>query len=108
MAGNIRLFEKAADGKLVEVEDTPALRGSRRVSRMAAEIDVLFTADEEAQRDAEERRFVMDSEAAIKQQAARELVREAAMTKLMTRLELSRTEAEAIVSGMTATGLPSA
>lgn len=52
MAGRIRLFEKASDGKLFEVD--PSQRGARRVARVNLDCDVLFTAEEEAQRDADE------------------------------------------------------
>jgi aminopeptidase N len=55
MAGQIRLFEKVG-GLLVEVSPDAAddAREGRRFSSVSIVIDVLWTADEEAARDAEE------------------------------------------------------
>jgi hypothetical protein len=55
MAGQIRLFEKI-DDLLVEVSPDAAddAREGRRFSSVSIVIDVLWTADEEAARDAEE------------------------------------------------------
>jgi hypothetical protein len=56
MAGTIRLFEKTADGLLIEVapDKAEARRTGRRVSSVNLTIDVLWTAEEEAVRDGEE------------------------------------------------------
>ena len=56
MAGQIRLFEKTDTGLLVEVDPTSAdkRRDGRRVSRAELSVDVLWTAEEDAARDAEE------------------------------------------------------
>lgn len=48
------LFERNSDGLLVEVPDTEDRREGRRVSRAIFEADILFTAEEEATRLAEE------------------------------------------------------
>lgn len=53
----IKLFEKDAAGLLHEVhaDQADALRASRRITHLViGAIDVLFTSEEEAQRDAEE------------------------------------------------------
>lgn len=66
-----RLFEKV-DGLLVEVHPDKAeeARKGRRVSRIVAcEMDVLFTAEEEAARDAEE---AATAEAAAKAEASQQ------------------------------------
>lgn len=49
MAGHIRLFEKAGDGLLVEVHPDKAAdaRAERRCSRVAVEVDILWTPEEE-------------------------------------------------------------
>jgi hypothetical protein len=54
MAGKIRLFEKVG-GLLVEVppEEAEARRAGRMVSHVFIGINVLWTAEEEAQREAE-------------------------------------------------------
>lgn len=56
MAGSIRLFEKDRTGLLVEVDPSKAdvERATRRFGSMSVTIDVLFTPEEEAARDAEE------------------------------------------------------
>jgi hypothetical protein len=55
MGGKVRLFDKTDTGLLVEIEPDKAdeLRASRRVSHMNIGIDVLWTAKEQAARDAE-------------------------------------------------------
>lgn len=50
------LFERNADGLLIEVADTDDRRKGRRISRATFEADILFTPEEEAARDAEEAR----------------------------------------------------
>lgn len=52
MTKDIPLFEKQPDGRLCEVDRD--VQGARRISRVALQIDVLWTAEEEAERDAEE------------------------------------------------------
>lgn len=56
MAGNIRLFEKDANGLLTEVPASEAdvRRGGRRWSHVVIPIDVLWTEEEAAAHDAEE------------------------------------------------------
>lgn len=67
MTKDIRLFEKQGDGKLLEVD--ASARGERRASRVALEIDVLWTAAEEEARDAEiaeAKRLASEQKAALK------------------------------------------
>ena len=47
-----KLFEKGADGLLVEVPENS--RGDRRITTTSLIADILFTAEEEAAREAEE------------------------------------------------------
>lgn len=56
MAGKIRLFEKTDAGLLIEVDPAEAdkRREGCRVSHVDLSIEVLWTAEEEAARDAEE------------------------------------------------------
>lgn len=56
MSGKIRLFAKGENGLLSEIQqaDGDAARIGRRISRVSLAIDVLWTAEEEAARDAEE------------------------------------------------------
>jgi hypothetical protein len=63
MAGQIRLFEKI-DDLLVEVSPDAAddAREGRRFSSVSIVIDVLWTADEEAARDAEEAAAAEDAQ----------------------------------------------
>lgn len=65
MTKDIRLFEKQPDGRLCEVDRD--VQGARRVSRVALQIDVMWTAEEEAERDAEEK-----AEAEAREKAAAE------------------------------------
>jgi hypothetical protein len=80
----MRVFEKAADGLLIEVAPSAAdeRREGRRVSRLSLEIDVLWTADEEAARDAEEAAEVTKRSRHAEAAAAAEKRRIAAIAKL--------------------------
>lgn len=69
MTKEIRLFETTSDGKLYEVDGD--MRGTRRVSSVSLIIDVLWTPEEEAARDAEEALAAAAKEAAA-QAAAQE------------------------------------
>lgn len=64
MAGKIRLFEKTDAGLLIEVDpaDADRLRTVRRVSRCDLPVEILWTAAEETERDAEEAAAVAEIE----------------------------------------------
>lgn len=96
MAGEIRLFEKMR-GLLVEVatEKANALRASHRVSRLIVEIDVLWTAEEEAARDAEEAAAKEAEGQRAADEAAQSERRTAALAKLSA-LGLSAEDFEAL------------
>ncbi len=96
MAGQIRLFEKTADGFLVEVppSEAEARRAGRTVSHMSLVIDVLWTADEEAARAAEEQ------EVAKARQA-----RAQALADVMAEREKQKQRAEAARAKIEALGL---
>ncbi len=99
MAGKIRLFDKV-NGLLMEVHPDLAdeARKGRRVSRVAAgEIDVLWTPEEEAQRDAEEAEAVAERARAIEADKGRQEARQAALDKLEA-LGLSEDDIKAILS----------
>jgi hypothetical protein len=84
MAGKIRLFEKTPAGLLVEVapDQADATRAGRLVSRVSLEIEVLWTADEQARREAEEQEEATRiARGAAEQQAASER-KAAALAKL--------------------------
>lgn len=95
MAGDIRLFEKNASGLLVQVapDQADAIRSGRRVSRMAMEIDVLWTAEEEAAHDVEEA-----AEAEARRQAAERTERE----QVEAEQRRSAAEAKLAALGLTA------
>jgi hypothetical protein len=84
MAGQIRLFEKTADGLLVEVApaDADARRLGRLVSRVSLEIDVLWTEAESAERLAEEERTRADRRKMAEEQESRRARKAAAEAKL--------------------------
>lgn len=84
MAGQIRLFEKNADGSLVEVpaKDAEAARVARRFSHTNLAADILFTAEEEAARDAEEAAIVAAQNATEQEQADVAANKQAAIQKL--------------------------
>ena len=98
MAGKIRIFEKTASGLLTEVDPASIDKG-RMISRVHITIDVLWTAEEEAQRKAEEAAFLAERDAQIKaQQEAdrkRSVTRDAATAKLR-KLGLSVEEIESL------------
>lgn len=80
MAGQIKLFEKTENGLLVEVPPAKAAmrRDGRRVSSVSFVAEVLWTAEEEAARDAEElaaqqaaHEQAQQREVSAKEQAAR-------------------------------------
>jgi hypothetical protein len=84
MAGTIRLFEKTPAGLLVEVapDQAEATRAGRLLSRVNLEIDVLWTAEEAAERLAEERAAAAARDMKlIEDEAARER-KAAALAKL--------------------------
>lgn len=75
MAGRIRLFEKDTHGLLHEVPPAAAdaARAGRRCSHVVLGVDVLWTAEEEAARDAEEAEARREQEeAAARERAERE------------------------------------
>lgn len=75
MAGTIRLFEKNVFGNLLEVppEEADARRAGRSVSRVHLAIDVLWTAEEEAARQAAEEAY---KAAELAHQAERQAIAE--------------------------------
>lgn len=81
MTGTIRLFEKTTDGLLVEVAPEQAIhrRATGTISRVSLEIDVLWTAEEEAARNAEEQAV---QEAERSKDAERRARRAAVLAKL--------------------------
>ena len=81
MAAPIRLFEKTPAGLLVEVDpaEADAARAGRRISAMHLPIEVLWTAEEEAARDAEETAAVADAKARQDAAAKAEADRQAAI-----------------------------
>lgn len=83
MAGQIRLFEKV-NGLLVEVppEEAAKQREDRRVSHVSLAVDVLWTREEEAARDAEEAEFARKNEEAAVEAEIVEERRQAARRKL--------------------------
>jgi hypothetical protein len=89
MSGNVRLFEKAPDGLLVEVSSAmaAAARAGRRFSSMSVVVDVLWTPEEEATRDAEE---------AAAAEATQERLRGLAMAEKRRADALARLEARGI------------
>ncbi len=100
MAGAVRLFEKI-DGLLVQVapEQASAAREGRTVSRMVAEIDVLWTADEEAEREVEQRNAIQRAEAqrkAAEAATAERAERRAAAEAKLTGLGLTMEDLEAL------------
>ncbi len=96
MAGTIRLFEKIG-GLLVEVapEKAEAAREGRSVSRMVAEIDVLWTAEEEAAREAEAVVAAAEAGRRAEEEAANAKRRAAALAKL-EKLGLTREDLDAL------------
>lgn len=98
----VRLFEKQANGLLLEVspEEADARRAGRRCSRTWLECDILFSVAEEAARDAEEAAFRAAAEisrGALEEEAkAIGRVREQALKKL-EKLGLSAEDIKAIM-----------
>lgn len=91
MAGQVRLFEKTSDGLLVEVApaDAERVREGRAISHVNLSIDILWTAEEEATRAAEEAEAANQAKAAEEarvaaaaDQAARRLAAEAKLGEL--------------------------
>jgi len=99
MVGQVRLFEKNADGCLYEVpqSDAEKMRSGRSVSRVMTEIDVLWTAEEEAAREAEE--LAAQEAAAASAEAARQksVARDVALAKLQ-QLGISQGDVTALIS----------
>lgn len=75
------LFERNADGLLIEVADTEDRRKGRHVSRAIFEADILFTPEEEAARDAEEAKAEQKREQRTRDDAATSARRAAALAK---------------------------
>ena len=104
MAGQIRLFEKDADGRLHEVAPGNAenLRQGRRVSHTNISIDVLWTAEEEAARAAEETESASRAKAAEEAQAKaaahQAAIRVIAETKLK-QFGMTPEEMQALIGG---------
>lgn len=61
MAGEIRLFEFNKQGLLVQIapDKVAAAKEGRRFTSLSLPIEVLFTAEQEAERDAEEAAFAV-------------------------------------------------
>jgi len=95
MAGAIRLFEKTAAGLLVEVDpaQADARRAAGTVSHMNVSIDVLWTAAEIAEREAQEARHAQTQQAANAEREAH-VQRRAA---ILGRLGLTDEEAEVLL-----------
>lgn len=80
MTKEIRLFERLADGKFSEVDR--AIQGTRRASRVSLEIDLLWTAEEEAARAEEEAAAAQEKLAREQLKATIEATRDEALNKL--------------------------
>lgn len=78
MAGQIRLFEKTSDGLLVEVPpaESEVSREGRLVSSVSIVIDVLWTPEEQAAREAEEEAHKLAIAAQTQRQAEAEALAE--------------------------------
>lgn len=93
----VRLFEKTAAGLLVEIDPAlaEAARAGRRVNRVVnAEYDVLFTAVEEAARDAEDAAFA----AAAQQRDAEAAERRAAVEAKLKVLDISPEDLKSLLT----------
>lgn len=79
-----KLFEKDANGLLHEVptDQADALRASRRFTHCVTAIEILFTAEEEAARDADEQAAQQAAEAAAEEREARTSRRQAVARRL--------------------------
>lgn len=84
MGGTIKLFEKMADGLLMQVPDDRAeqRRANTPVSRVVMEADVLWSDEEIAARQAEEQQFAATQTAQIAEAKERQERRASALAKL--------------------------
>jgi flagellar biosynthesis/type III secretory pathway protein FliH len=97
MAGQIRVFEKDANGLLHQVhpKSADAVRAGRRHSSMSVVVDVLFTPEEEAAREAEEAAAEKAMQQAAADAAQAKAARDAALASARTKFAASGlTEAE--------------
>jgi len=93
-----RLFEKTLSGLLVEIDPAQSddARKNRRVSHMNISIDVLWTADEEAERDAEEAAVKLAEQEAAETKAKADSHRSSGLAKLSA-IGLSDAEIAALI-----------
>ncbi len=99
MAGKVRLFDKIG-GLLMEVNPdlVDEARKGRRASRTLMEVDILWTPEEEAQRDAEEAEAAAEKVKAAEAARGRQAARQASLAKLQA-LGLSEDDIKAILAG---------